>query len=300
MNLAFIGSKYAGFKALEQTSLLVKNKLKVIICPNDLNDHRNEQERFKDFAITVHTPIKIVEKSKDLYSLLEKYEIDIAIVVGWYSIIDIVKAPNTKFYGIHYSLLPKYRGNAPLVWQIINGEKKIGISFFEIVEGMDEGDIIGQDSFNINIENTIKDALNLAQKSSISLLQKFLPELIAGQKNSTSQNHSEASYCGMRLPKDGRIDWNKSATQIHNFIRAQSQPYPGAFSYLENEKVIILKSKLDPRTIFAVPGSIMERKNNYVVIGCAEGAIQIYSISVNGDCSIKPRDFFNSLKNRLK
>ena len=300
MNIAFIGSKEAGLIALKELYKATPEHLKLILCPNDMDDPRNVHPTFQQFSIDNKVPLSVIESPSDLNQMLIDYNIDLAIVVGWYKIINIEIIPNSKFYGIHYSLLPKYRGNAPLVWQILNGEENIGISLFEITAGMDEGDIIDQQSFKLNRDEGIDVALEKAQEASVVLLQKNLPKLSTQQENRVIQDHSKATYCGLRLPEDGYINWNMSALCVHDFIRAQSPPYPGAFTYLGEKKVSILKASVDTRAIYAVPGSIFERTEDYVLVGCQDGALRIHKCSWDGDDTLRPNKIFKSLKYRLK
>ncbi len=300
MNIALLGSKEACLRAANALVKIADSNFKLIIVPNDLHDKRNAYNEIVTKAKKHNVPVEMIDNSDQLTYLLRSYEIDLAIIANWYKLINVNKTPSTKFYGFHNSLLPEYRGNAPLVWQIIKGEKVLGVTMFEITEGMDEGDIIGQSSFEFSERDEISNALDKIHHALEELIIKNVPLLINGNEKRIQQDHSEASYCGMRIPEDGAIDWNQSAIDVHNFIRAQSPPYPGAYSYLNDKKVTILKSVLDSREIFAVPGSVVERHNDYVVVGCAENAVQIHKISVDGDNSIKPRDLFSSLKNRLK
>ena len=299
MNVAFIGSKEAGYVILEQLISLAQDKMKVVICPDDKLDARSVEKKFVSVTKNNNIPLTISNKSADIYECIEKYNIDIVIVVGWYSLIDVDRSPNTSFYGIHYSLLPKYRGNAPLVWQIINGEKKLGVSFFEITNGMDEGDIIGQDLFDFGDNENIAIALEGAQKVSSSLLNSCFPLLLRGEEPRQAQDHSKASYCGLRIAEDGLINWSKAANNVHDFIRAQSQPYPGAYTIFNGQKLFIQKASVDPREIYAVAGSIVQRCENNIVIGCGEGAIIVERIVNQSGDEIIPKDAFKSLKNRL-
>jgi len=299
MNVAFIGSKDAGYTVLRKIFFLAGEELKVIICPDDSQDDRSVQDKFNLFSATESVPLIIPDNQKAFYNCLAGYEIDVAIVVGWYDLIDVDKIPNTSFYGIHYSLLPRYRGNAPLVWQILNGEKELGLSFFEITNGMDEGDVIGQASFTVRDDDNIDKALQIAQSRSLGLIEDCFPDLVIGKEQRQIQNHSEATYCGLRIPEDGCIDWEQSAQQIHNFIRAQCYPYPGAFTLIREEKIFIQKASVDNREIYAVPGSVFERQNDFVVIGCGTGAIVVERVTnIQGE-QLSPRAVFTSLRNRM-
>jgi methionyl-tRNA formyltransferase len=166
---------------------------------------------------------------------------DIILVAGWYYIVyrELRNVAPKGAIGLHGSLLPKYRGGAPLVWSIIKGEKEGGISLFYLDDGVDTGDIIGQASFPIEQRDTIADALIKLEDSAERLLERYLPLLAEGKAPRIPQNHSEATVYSQRSPADGEIDWSKPAKEIRDFIRAQTRPYPGAFTWIGGKKVIL-------------------------------------------------------------
>jgi methionyl-tRNA formyltransferase len=141
--------------------------------------------------------------------------------------------------GIHASMLPKGRGNAPLVWALINGESATGITFFYFSDGVDDGDIIGQREILIIEDETIKTLLDKVETESKSLLLECIPLIAENKIKAWAQDDSAATYYPKRTPDDGLIDWNMSSKEISRFIRAQTKPYPGAFTIIENKKVII-------------------------------------------------------------
>jgi methionyl-tRNA formyltransferase len=166
---------------------------------------------------------------------------DLIIVAGWHYIIrsETLNIPRLGTVGLHSSLLPKYRGGSPLVWQLINGEKDSGVSLFYIADGIDTGDVIGQERFCIAEADTIKDALLKSQQAALCLLDKYVPQLLRGAAPRVKQNEDEAFYVKQRTPFDGEINWNDTPKNIKNFIKAQTRPYPGAFTIINNKKVRI-------------------------------------------------------------
>jgi methionyl-tRNA formyltransferase len=166
---------------------------------------------------------------------------DLIIVAGWHYIIksETLNIPRLGTVGLHSSLLPKYRGGSPLVWQLINGEKESGVSLFYIEDGIDTGDIIGQERFFVNETDTIKDALLKSQQAGLYLLDKYVPQLLKGTAPRVKQNEKEVFYVKQRTPLDGEINWDDTPQNIKNFIKAQTKPYPGAFTIINNKKVYI-------------------------------------------------------------
>jgi methionyl-tRNA formyltransferase len=166
---------------------------------------------------------------------------DLIVVAGWYYMVsgDLRRIAPKGAIGLHGSLLPKYRGGAPLVWSMINGEEEGGVSLFYLEDGVDEGDIIAQKPFPIEETDTIADALRKLEDAGARLLEENLPLLANGIATRIAQNHAEATLFPQRSPADGEIDWSWSAKRIRDFIRAQTRPYPGAFTKIGRKKVIL-------------------------------------------------------------
>jgi|SaaInlStandDraft_2_1057019.scaffolds.fasta_scaffold19509_2 methionyl-tRNA formyltransferase len=166
---------------------------------------------------------------------------DLLLVAGWYYIVpkklrDV--APQGAV-GLHGSLLPQFRGGAPLVWTMIHGESHGGMTLFYLDDGVDTGDIVGQQSFPIDENETIADALVSSENAAVTLLLECLPQLADDSAPRISQSEAQASEFPQRCPADGEIDWTKPAADIGNFIRAQTRPYPGAFLRINGKKVVI-------------------------------------------------------------
>jgi methionyl-tRNA formyltransferase len=172
---------------------------------------------------------------------------DLIVTVGWYFMIPkrMREIAPLGCIGIHGSLLPKYRGGAPLVWAIINGEKETGLTLFYLEDGVDDGDIIDQKSFPIEEEDTIKDLLVKLEEDSIKVLLNNLPKIEKGNAPRIKQDETIATYVPQRKPEDGEINWEWDSKRIKNFIRAQTKPYPGAFTFMKNKKIIIWDASIE-------------------------------------------------------
>lgn len=172
-------------------------------------------------------------------------KIDFLISVNYLFIIekDLIQLPNFFAFNIHGSLLPKYRGRTPHVWAIINNETKTGITAHLIDEGCDTGDIIGQIEIEIGFEDTGADVLSKFNHSYIELINIVLTKASLGKLTFIKQQNNFATFFGKRTPEDGKIDWNWQKERIYNWIRAHANPYPGAFTYNNGNKIIIDKIK---------------------------------------------------------
>lgn len=300
-NGIFLGSKQAGLEACRLLiDRLPAGYLAAIICPDDRADIRSETTSFKLLAEKHELPFHVVKDIPETITAIKTYAPSFALVHGWYQLIPVTEFPDTLFIGFHYSPLPKYRGNAPLVWQIINGEERLGVSLFRLTAGMDDGELIEQNFFTLSREECIADALRKASELTQSMLNNFINNFLSGKIKLISQSSTPPSYCGIRLPEDGKIDWSKSAAEIHDFVRAQSKPYPGAFAYLpDGRKITIWRTAEDERIFYGVPGSLVERAKNHVIIVCGTGAIKLIEVEVEGEADNNPNAFLKSVRIRL-
>ncbi len=297
----FLGSKQAGLDICKTLIDRLHNGiLRAVVCPDDSADQRSEMDQFRSLAESNGIPFYVAKNVAETKEIVMTYNPSVALVHGWYQILPVAELANTLFLGFHYSPLPKYRGNAPLVWQIINGERKLGVSFFQLTPEMDEGGLVGQRFFPLSREESISDALAKAGDLAHQMLSDFLDNLPSGKINLVNQSSEKSSYCGLRIPEDGRIDWQRNAEVVHDFIRAQSNPYPGAFSYLpDGRKLVILKTVEEDRQFYGVPGGVVELTPNYVVVACGSGALRLLKIEIEGTTEEAPRNILKSLKIRL-
>lgn len=180
-------------------------------------------------------------RNNDCNSFIQDKSCDILLSVNYLFLINenLIQFPKKYAINIHGSLLPKYRGRTPHVWAIINNEIKTGITAHLIESGCDTGDIIDQIEIPIESNETgamILDKFNLLYGP---FVEKILDNIILNQVSLTPQDHSKATYFGKRNPEDGRINWNWQKERIHNWVRAQAYPYPGAFTIMEGKQLTI-------------------------------------------------------------
>lgn len=183
---------------------------------------------------------------KKVYKILRKLKPDLILECGWSQIIskEILGIPKKGAIGIHYSYLPKNQGGASLNWAILKEKKNWGVTLFHLSEKIDEGDIIDQRKFEIEDRDDINTLFDKADSLAIEMLRKNLTKIDLDKAPKRKQVQIKATYLSRRTSEDGRIDWGRRNTQINNLIRALSKPYPGAFTYLKDKKIIIWKSEL--------------------------------------------------------
>lgn len=183
---------------------------------------------------------------------------DFGLAVGWYHFLPtaVRRLFPRGCAGIHASLLPKLRGGAPLNWAILSGEKRTGVSMFELGDGVDDGLLFGQRSFAIEGAE-IGAVLTYAQEAALALLTETLPAVERGTTTLVPQEGSP-SYCLQRRPEDGLVDWHQPAELVERHVRAVGRPYPGAFSFFRGRKVLIWRahSPADGPVVLGAPGQL--------------------------------------------
>lgn len=155
---------------------------------------------------------------------------------------EILGLPRLCAMNLHGSLLPKYRGRAPVNWVLVHGETETGVTLHVMTEKPDAGDIVAQEAVPIAFEDTALTLYGKMERAAESLLTGILPRIAAGDIPRRRNELEKGSYFGGRKPEDGRIDWTRSAVEIYNLIRAVTRPYPGAFALLRGEKCIVWKA----------------------------------------------------------
>jgi len=184
-------------------------------------------------------------------------------------------------FNLHGSLLPAYRGRCPVNWVLINGEKQTGVTLHYMIEKPDAGDIVGQKAVNIEISDTAKTLYDKLCTAAKQLLDEALPLIKKEQIPRQKQDLKAGSYYGGRRPEDGHIDWNKSAGEIYNLIRGVTDPYPGAFAFLDNGDKIIIWWAESVIANKGIPGELII-KDKEVLVQTGENAIKLLNIEING------------------
>ncbi|TNH42051.1 bifunctional UDP-4-amino-4-deoxy-L-arabinose formyltransferase/UDP-glucuronic acid oxidase ArnA [Photorhabdus luminescens] len=186
---------------------------------------------------------------------------------------DILSLASTGAFNLHGSLLPKYRGRAPINWAILNGEAETGVTLHKMVLKPDAGDIIAQHKVAIAETDTALTLHGKIREAAEELLDQILPQIKAGIYPAIPQDENQATYFGRRIAADGEIDWRKSATEINNLVRAVTEPYPGAFTFLGERKITIWRASPLNETHDKQPGTVLSV--DPLIIACGKGALEI-------------------------
>ena len=235
----------------------------------------------------------------------EETPLDLMLVVSWRYLIPetVFRRPAHGTFVFHDSLLPSYRGFAPTVWAIANGEDHTGATLFEIAADMDRGPVVAQQRVSIGSDDTIAAVMTRVTEAYLVLLAENLPLLLAGQAPREIQDELQATYTCKRLSDDNRIDWRHSATQIHNLIRAVTTPYPGAFTEFQGQRLSVWAARPLPdfrRYIGVVPGRVVEvRPGEGAVVLTGDGALLLSEVQLEGGAILCAAEVLHSIAHTL-
>ena len=222
-------------------------------------------------------------KTDEAVNFLKRFEPDIILVVAYGKILpsSILEIPKVAPLNVHFSLLPKYRGAAPVQWAIINGETETGVTVMRMNERMDAGDILLSEKVHIAPEDTTPTLFEKLIPVGINLMEKAMEVLKKGEAKFIKQNDDDATYAPIIKKEDGLIDWRMSAKEIYNRIRG-FQPWPCAYTYLKGKLVKIFKAQIiEQKTESGVPGLISMSKEG-IIVQCGSGQLLIKRLQMEG------------------
>ncbi len=299
MNIVFFGSGRFAVPALKYLLNRDNVSLKAVITqpdrramrgmhlkPTDVADFISKS----DFKAGLFKPEDINSESSK--SKLQSLSADIFIVASYGSIIskEILSLASIAPLNIHGSLLPKYRGAAPVSWALINGEEETGVTIFKMNERLDSGDIILKKSFVITEDMDAESLERVLADESVGLLERVLESLDKGGLELYPQK-GEASYAPKIKRADGLIDWSLSAADIANRVRGLL-PWPGVFSYLDFKVIKIYKAKAGFQDYSdAVASEVVRVENDHFSVKCGRGLLDIFEVQLEGKKRMAVKDF---------
>ena len=235
-------------------------------------------------GIPVLQPLKI--KEKDAVEELRKYPADIFVVAAFGQLLseEILNMPRLGCINIHASLLPAYRGAAPIQWCVINGEEKTGVTIMQMAKGMDTGDILLQKEVVLDEKETGGSLFDRLMETGAELIVEALPKIEAGELIPVVQKEELATYAG-KITKDmGNIDFTKAAVTIERLIRGLN-PWPSAFTHYKGKILKIWEADVVSECVNAenpVPGTVIAMDKESFTLATGEGALRIRSLQPEG------------------
>ena len=290
MRIVFIGTVDFSFHCLKTMLDIKANVIGVFT-------QRREDARFNadwsDLTLLAKSqtvPVFYFKKISDSNTLdeIRKLNPDIIFVLGLSQLLssEFIGIPALGVIGSHPALLPENRGRHPLIWSLVKGADRGGITLFYIDEGMDTGDIVMQREFQIDITHTANDLYKKIKQLASEMLSELIPLLEKGEAPRIPQDNSKATYLRKRYKNDGLIRWRGGAMKAYNLIRALTLPYVGAHTVLRGEEIKVWaayppESQAVAATLDYLPGEIMSVKDGEVTVWANDGPLCITDIEAD-------------------
>jgi methionyl-tRNA formyltransferase len=288
VRILFIGSTLRGYLSLKALIDAGAEIAGVISLQQDEHEVQRYEVPIQELAQSRGIPHYLTQWMKDRdYPrwLLNEIRPDIAFVIGCRILIppEIYGIPPLGTLAVHDSLLPRYRGFAPLNWSILNGETETGVTLFYLDERMDGGDIVLQKSVPIGPRATAAMVYELVCKATVDVLLEAYPALVSGTSSRTPQDYQAGSFTCSRTPADGEIAWNQPTREIFNKIRALAWPYPGAFTFYETRKLTVWQAvpvEDAPDYAGRIPGRVIavSKSTGTVDVLTGDGVLRILEV----------------------
>lgn len=264
---------------------------------------------FEDLAARLGVPFRSDDRigSPECVQWLRAMGADLAISVNWRSVIpaSVLAMYPRGVLNAHAGDLPRYRGNAPLAWAILQGEDQIGLTIHQMNEQLDAGPIVLKRRVPIGPRTRIGELWQRLGLEFPAMFREALDGLASGAIVPTPQPEDPRSALRVfpRRPEDGRIEWRRSAVEIDRLVRASSEPYPGAFASFEGRRMTIWEAVPEawPCPFLAVPGQVMARdaRDESILVATGDGVLRVLCVSLDGGPRVRPASVVRSLRQRL-
>ncbi len=287
MRALFFGTPTIAVPALDALCSLAE--VTAVVCQPDRPAGRGltltpppVKVRALELGLPVHQPTKV--KTPEFAAWVKEQDADVALVIAYGRILPpaVLDAPKRGCLNLHASLLPKYRGAAPITWVIVNGETETGICLMQMDPGMDTGPVLTTHRIPIGPETTADElGVSLGQLAA-EVVKTDLLRAVQGEIPAVAQDHESATLAPMLDKEHGRIPWGKPARAVHDHIRGMTS-WPGAFTALEGKTLKVLESRVaEAEGTTAPPGTVIAASKRGIIVACGEGAESILRAQLEG------------------
>nr|QEO74766.1 methionyl-tRNA formyltransferase [uncultured bacterium] len=312
MRVAMFGYQTWGHRTLQ--ALLESEHEVVLVVTHPKSEHAYEKiwsDSVADLAEQNGVPVLLRNRPDDeeLLIRLKDANPDIIVANNWRTWLppEIFRLPPHGTLNIHDSLLPAYAGFSPLIWALINGEQEVGLTAHMMDEDLDAGDIVLQRATPVGPTDTVTDLFHRTVGMIGSITVDALALIASGKAELVKQDRSKASFFHKRSIEDSRIDWTWPAEDIERLIRAQSDPYPNAFTFYKGERIRVIKASVSKACYGGTPGRVFIREGDGVVIVAGADArtgrnrgLVIEQVRTEDDTEYAATDFFKTMGGYLK
>lgn len=299
MKIVFMGTPDYAATALEAI-LQAGYEVTGVVCQPDKPKGRSGALSacpVKECALKYNLPVFQPERIKrpEAVEELRKFPADVFVVAAFGQILseEILTMPKYGCINIHASLLPKYRGAAPIQWCIVDGEKETGVTIMQMDAGIDTGDILFTKKVAITEEETGGSLFDKLSQAGAELIVEALPKIEAGEVSPVKQDEARSNYARMLKKEDGQINWNRPAEEIGRLVRGMD-PWPSAFTYYRGKQFKIWKAQaVDGGTEGLLPGTIAQIEKQGIWIACGSGMLQVTEAQMEGKKRMSAADLMN-------
>ncbi|HEX6702216.1 MAG TPA: methionyl-tRNA formyltransferase [Gaiellaceae bacterium] len=260
----------------------------MVTLPGPVDPNRSGQCSFDEVAARLGA--RLVEtddvNAAETVAAIGELDPDLVFVVGWSQLVrgEVIATAREGVFGMHPTLLPRHRGRAPIPWAILSGLAKTGVTLFEIVDPTaDSGPIVGQLEVPVASDETATTLFAKLADAHVELIRRCIPELLERRAARIPQDELRGSWWPKRTPSDGIIDWETRAPYLYDWVRAQTRPYPGAFTFLGDEKVVVWAARPVPFAGEAAAGTVVA---DGPVVACGEGALLLEELEPARDLPV--------------
>ncbi len=283
MRTVWVSFDTMGRDCLEAAAAAGADIVGVATLPGPIDANRSGQCSFDEVASRLGA--KLVESTdvnaEETLEAIGSLDPELIFVVGWSQLVrePFIELAREGVFGMHPTLLPRHRGRAPIPWAILSGLARTGVTLFEILDATaDSGAIVGQTVIDISPEETATMLFERIAEAHVALILEVVPLLLAGSAPRVSQDSRRASVWPKRTPADGIIDWETRAPYLYDWVRAQTRPYPGAFTFLGDEKVVVWRARPVELDAEAPAGTIVAERPEGPVVACGEGGLLLEEV----------------------
>src|SRR5712664_804464 len=302
MRIVFCGTPSFAVPTLKH--LLVQSDFEIagVITQPDRPRGRGQKVSFSPVKVAslaanvaVHQPEKI--RAPETEALLQKLSPDCVVIIAYGQIIParLLPIPKLGWINLHASLLPKYRGAAPINWAIVNGETRTGLTTMRIDAGMDTGEMLLQREVEIGPDETAPELAARLSEAGAPLMADTLRGLAAGKITPRPQEHSQATLAPMLKRDDGRIDWNRTATEIYNRMRGFT-PWPGSHSVFRGHSCHLWGEPVSDKKGDAPPGTWLQEDNDLLVVCGGTTVLRLSAVQLEGRKQVAASEFANGAR----
>ncbi len=270
-----------------------------VVCQPDRRSGRGRKispPAVKSWAVERGLEVLQPEKQKDpeFLARLEALQPDLGLVAAFGQLITrrALETPRLGFINVHPSLIPKYRGAAPMQWTLIRGDRQGGVSIIKVTPRLDDGDVLLQQTVDIPEDQSLEELHDSLAVLGGDLLVQAVEALAQGPMEARPQDAKEVIWAPALTKDDGRLDWSKSSLELHNRIRGL-QPWPGAWTSTQDRLLKIQRARVESGsdTQAAEAGRVLMAEGEHIVIACGEGSLRLLELQLEGKKRLDARSF---------